>query len=123
MCSIIMVYGGNPIFNISDCNPILEKLEVIIVNQAQLLEVLTGVKTTVDVVSTNLTEVAADLTEATTEILAKIEELKGFDLSPEVVAIVDALGASTASVVEATTGVGTQAQSLADIVPNPQPIE
>lgn len=87
-------------------------------NQTQLLELLTNIKTQVGIIGEMLTATADKLTEATDEILAKLEDLKNFDVSPEVAAIIDQLATATNNVVNETTALSTQATNLADIVPN-----
>lgn len=90
-------------------------------NQQQLLEVLGTVKTNVDTVGTNLTTIGANLTEAVDEIQRIIAELRDQTLSPEVAALVSELASSTETFLTETANIGTQAKTLADVVPNPEP--
>lgn len=98
-----------------------DKLEKILMNQQQLIDALNAVKINVDTVNQSLATVTANLSEATTEILAKLEELKNFELDPAVAAIVSDLTTLTNTVIDETANIGTQSKTLADVVPNPEP--
>lgn len=110
------------------CNAVIRLIDFlteiarpILMNQQQLLEVLGTVKTNVDTVGTNLTTIGANLTEAVDEIQRIIAELRDQTLSPEVAALVGELASSTETFLTETANIGTQAKTLADVVPNPEP--
>lgn len=81
-------------------------------NQQQFETIVAGV-------NDNLNNTADRLAKATTVYLEKLEELKGFNLSPDVEAIVQAMETATSIVVAETTNISQQSLALTGIVTDP----